>query len=1228
MISSKKTFRWIAITGGLLLLIAVSLLLILPKLFNLDPIRDRVQSALSQRIKVEVKIGGLELQFIPRPQITLRQIQIRGPEESRGSIDTLILYPRLWEFLRARLLFEEARALRPEFTINLYSREKVAETVTRDAGLWDVDSRVRDTLSRIASVMPGMDLKVRRGSLEILKDKRLLAWFREANCDLDLDLDKTAVRAVSRSNLWEKGTIEVEIRNRDLNVKGHISLEGFRPHILAGQLWKTTSYRISDSGMNADLDFTADGPGAIEVKVLGSGLHATLSRGKEILSLKGKNLDAQFMMKGELIGASVKELVLEYPRLTLSGDLEADRRTRLVSLELVGKGIQVDSAKQAVLRLFRQEPRVGRIFDMIRGGEIPEVRIRSRGRTLKEMMDTDRVSIQGHVKQGEVRIPGLHLNLNDVKGTARIAKGVLEGEDLEASFGTSRGHGGRLRLDLRDQSRPFNLDIDFQADLSQLQTVLGKVLKESPLKSELDLLKGLKGVATGRLLLDASGSGLDITTDVTSFNLFCDYARYPYPISISNGRLRLAGGELLAENIRGAIGSSSFNGLSLEANLDKRSMRIALQHAEINAPEVLSWVNRLKKLREALGKFRTVGGGTILIETLEVQGPLFDPGKWAFAVEGDLRGLSISSEFLPDPVNILEARLKTTGNPKTQTGIILDARIKYMDATMRTSGTLKDYLKGVRGLDMEIDGTLGSAFVEWLRVRLSMPAAPKLRPPIDLSKGRLMWERGLKTHFTGDLQFAKGPHILADLLHEPKRGLKQNLVIQDRGYEASMYLKTDPSAHIIDIAFEGQLSGETVRAILAFEEPFSGLVRGDMRAHILRGQLHRSTFQGFLSAQEVVVPHIADGFPVNRVEKLRIEASEGRGLRLQPTVFLLGGQEMELNGTVTFQAEGLWLDLDLFAEMLDLTEVKRSLKGQGNGKTKQGISGPLSLPLKGVIRFEAGEITYKDFKWSPFAADLGIFPERVLISVKEANLCGISMPADVELKVGQSSVDMKIGAEGEELLEVLSCLSKKGPIMTGRLDVQGALRSRGRRDEMIRSFQGEVLFSAQNGIIKRHVPLQTLLTYLNLTEFFKGRLPDISKEGFPYRSMKSKIGLKDGTLHIQEGIIDAPSMEIFAEGKIDPLTKDLDLTLIVSPLRTVDTVLKNIPVVGYITGGSLISMAFKVKGPWDDPKVSPLPPSAVGAGLVGMVKRTLKLPVKVIEPVLNREQDLGDTNPE
>jgi len=1228
MISSKKTFRWIAITGGLLLLIAVSLLLMLPKLLNLDPIRDRVQSALSQRIKVEVKIGGLDLQFIPRPQITLRQIQIRGPEESRGSIDTLILYPRLWELLRARLLFEEARALRPEFTINLYSREKVAETVTRDAGLWDVDSRVRDTLSRIASVMPGMDLKVRRGNLEILKDKRLLAWFREATCDLDLDLDKTAVRAVSRSNLWEKGTIEVEIRNRDLNVKGHISLEGFRPHILAGQLWKTTSYRISDSGMNADLDFTADGPGAIEVKVLGSGLHATLSRGKEILSLKGKNLDAQFMMKGESLRASVKELVLEDPRLTLSGDLQVDGRTGLVSLELGGKGIQVDSTKQAVLGLFRQEPRVARIFDVIRGGEIPEVRIRSRGRTLKEMMDTDRVSIQGRIREGEVRIPGLHLNLNDVKGTARIARGVLEGEDLEASLGTSRGHGGRLRLDLRDQSRPFNLDIDFQADLSQLQTVLGKVLKESPLKSELDLLKGLKGVATGRLLLDASGSGLDITTDVTSFNLFCDYARYPYPISISNGRLRLAKGDLFAENIRGTMGSSSFKGLSVEADLDKKSMRLALEHAEINVPEIFSWVNSLKKLKRALGEFHAVGRGAILIETLEVQGPLFDPEKWTFAIEGNIRGLSVTPKSLPAPVNILDARFKTTGNPRVQTGILLDTRMKYMDATLRVSGTLKDYLKGVRGLDLEVEGILGNGFVEWFRDRLSMPAAPKLRSPIELSKGRLLWERGLKTRFTGDLQFAKGPHILADLLHEPKKGLKQSLTIQDRGYEASMSLKGDPSAHVIDIAFEGQFSGETVGDIIAIDEPFSGLVKGDMRAHILRGQLHRSTFQGFLSAEDVVVPFIADGFPLNRVENLRVEAFRGRGLRFQPTVFLFGGQEMELNGTVTFQAEGLWLDLDLFAEMLDLMKMIGSLKGRGNGTIKRGISGPLSLPLKGVIRFEAGAITYKDFKWSPFAADLGIFPQRVLISVKEANLCGISMPGHVEIKEGQSSVDIKTGAEGEELLEVLSCLSKQGPIMTGRFDIQGTLRGQGTRNELFRSLQGEVLFSAQNGVIKRHIPLQRLFTYLNLTEFFKGKLPDINKEGLPYNFVKSKILVKESTLHIREGIIDAPSMEIFAEGKIDPLTKDLDLTLIISPLRTADTILKNIPILGYITGGSLVSMAFKVEGPWDDPKVSPLPPSAVGAGLVGMVKRTLKLPVKIIEPVLNLEKELLGSKPE
>ncbi len=61
-----------------------------------------------------------------------------------------------------------------------------------------------------------------------------------------------------------------------------------------------------------------------------------------------------------------------------------------------------------------------------------------------------------------------------------------------------------------------------------------------------------------------------------------------------------------------------------------------------------------------------------------------------------------------------------------------------------------------------------------------------------------------------------------------------------------------------------------------------------------------------------------------------------------------------------------------------------------------------------------------------------------------------------------------------------------------------------------------------------------------------------------------------------------------------------------------------------ILGGKLVSIPFKAVGDLGDPDVIPLPPTAVGAGLLGILQRTLELPITIIQPVLPGSKDEED----
>jgi len=104
---------------------------------------------------------------------------------------------------------------------------------------------------------------------------------------------------------------------------------------------------------------------------------------------------------------------------------------------------------------------------------------------------------------------------------------------------------------------------------------------------------------------------------------------------------------------------------------------------------------------------------------------------------------------------------------------------------------------------------------------------------------------------------------------------------------------------------------------------------------------------------------------------------------------------------------------------------------------------------------------------------------------------------------------------------------------------------------------------------------------------------------------------------MEECSIDGASMGIACEGAIDLVEKKMNLLILVAPFKTVDRIVDILPLIGGVLGGKLISIPFRAKGDLDDPTIYALPPTAVGSGILGILERTLKLPIPIIQPVLS-----------
>ncbi len=88
-----------------------------------------------------------------------------------------------------------------------------------------------------------------------------------------------------------------------------------------------------------------------------------------------------------------------------------------------------------------------------------------------------------------------------------------------------------------------------------------------------------------------------------------------------------------------------------------------------------------------------------------------------------------------------------------------------------------------------------------------------------------------------------------------------------------------------------------------------------------------------------------------------------------------------------------------------------------------------------------------------------------------------------------------------------------------------------------------------------------------------------------------------------------------ATGTVGFLDQSLDLMVLSHPLSTVDKVVQAVPVVRHILGRDFLAVAVKVTGTHRRPEGHASRPARdVGKGLIGILERTVTLPVKVFDP--------------
>ena len=151
--------------------------------------------------------------------------------------------------------------------------------------------------------------------------------------------------------------------------------------------------------------------------------------------------------------------------------------------------------------------------------------------------------------------------------------------------------------------------------------------------------------------------------------------------------------------------------------------------------------------------------------------------------------------------------------------------------------------------------------------------------------------------------------------------------------------------------------------------------------------------------------------------------------------------------------------------------------------------------------------------------------------------------------------------------------------------------------------QGDFEITARDGKYNGFGLLSKILSFLNPTEIFRGKLRGLTKKGLQYKSLTANGQIQNGILIIDAYALDAPSMRLNGHGTVDLPAKKLDIEILVSPFNTADFIVKKTPIIRGLLGGTIVSIPVKVKGDIENPKISYISPSAVGKKLLNTTKR-------------------------
>lgn len=1212
------------------------LLVVLPTvLVNRPDIRAALQQRLGAMLGAEVAFDRVTLTLFPKICATVSRPRLDSPEGVSARAAEIDVCLKLLPLLRARVMADTIKVQSPEIRLPIAP----AGPTGSSPGIPDP----RLLLKRMAELVkqaPETAMEVADGRLELAGPGDQHLQFHNLDLRLHHDDGKLEWSLQGESDLLKNFLSRGRLETDTFKGTATFHAADSKPQLLQPLFRSGGAFQILDAQVDLDLSVDLAGPGRASATYSGKAPTLDLVYNLRQTRLSVERFAGRLELTEDRLAASVSEFSSSVPRASLELSFAIDEKVHpRIDIDLKGRA-DLAGARDLTLALLQEIPEARLVCDIVRSGEVSPIHVNLHGDSWDRLAELGSLRIEGRLENGGVYLPWIDLDLSDVSGKVLIAAGILDGRDLKARYKETQGEKGTLRVGLSSADPVLELDIFTRAELSPLPSLLARLVPDPGFRREVALLQEFSGTAQGTLRLAGTHTDIDVSVQASDLDVKARHQLIAYPLRFQGGEFAYAGNSIRLHEVDVSIGASKLVkhnltvGLAGDLPMESSSPKAVIDLAEI--------FNQLRDLPPFNHIHRLEGGLTC--NDWQLKGQALVPSTWMLTTTGSMQALTVESELLPGILSLPSGNFDWKGrsiryegskgsiNRSTIAGVVVEAdwtgqpwvrlRALELDASLADVSLVMNNFPETAPYATALSPINGTAKMRDVEYRMRLlpegPATDQFTAvlteavitsaavdfPLTLTSGEAAWQ-------DSKLDFQIADASLG-------RSRIQNLsVIENWGAGGGLELRADDIVVECSEIFPRILSLPGMGSLREDVKGLQGTASlSEVRLKSAFSEPGRWRLQAAAALKEIVITtaFLDDPIEIPAARLTAADTDTNKGsvteLRIESARLGIGADAAVVNGDVAFSPAEMHLDLDVVADTLDWNKLQKIADRMAARRSGE------SRPVRGRVGLRAENFIIDRYRNSPFYADAAITPGGVNVLLERVGFCGMTLIGRVGFDGPMVDAYIVPVVEGMALDSVVSCLTAEKSRITGNFNLSGALQAKARREELVNALKGEITVVSQDGSILQSRFFARLLSLLNLTEIYRGKLPDLLTQGLDYKRSAATIEIKDGTVFVNDWSIEGRTTWMGSRGEIDIASRKIDFTIMVSPFKTFDRIINSIPGLRWILGGRLVAIPMKATGDMDDPNVVALSPSAVGTSILEMLQRTLMLPIEIIQPLV------------